>query len=47
MEALGREFFECFVFQDVDMLPENDMTSYSCTSRPRHLAASLDIWNYT
>jgi len=41
--------FDCFVFHDVDLLPEDDRNSYSCPEdlRPRQLAILFDIYNYT
>ena len=41
--------FDCFVFHDVDLIPEDDRNSYSCPEdlRPRQLAILIDIYNYT
>ena len=47
-EALRHGLFDCFIFHDVDLLPEDDRNSYNCPKegRPRHLAVLLDVRNY-
>lgn len=45
-EALKLDQFDCFVFQDVDMIPENDMNIYECFSQPRHLSPAVDELRY-
>lgn len=45
-EAMKREKFDCFVFHDVDHIPENDRTYYGCPGMPRHYATQLDIHLY-
>lgn len=38
---------ECFIFHDVDLVPEDDRTFYSCHSTfPRHLSVGVDKFNY-
>ena len=34
--------FDCFVFHDVDMIPEDERNYYGCPTSPRHLSPSLD-----
>ncbi|UYV67844.1 hypothetical protein LAZ67_5002206 [Cordylochernes scorpioides] len=46
-EALKEHDFQCFVFHDVDLLPEDDRNSYSCTDSPRHMSVAVDKFNYT
>ncbi|CAL4073765.1 unnamed protein product, partial [Meganyctiphanes norvegica] len=36
----------CYVFHDVDMLPENDHNLYHCTTMPRHLVVAASNKNY-
>ena len=38
--------FECFIFHDVDHIPENDRNYYGCSNMPRHYAEELDIHAY-
>jgi hypothetical protein len=47
-EALKQKKFECFIFHDVDLLPEDDRNVYSCPEigKPRQMAFSLDIYEY-
>ena len=36
----------CFVFHDVDMLPEDDRNLYSCSEYPRHLSVAVNEFDY-
>eukprot|EP00795_Rhopilema_esculentum_P013740 gene13740-4661_t len=45
-EALKADDFDCFVFSDVDLLPEDDRNSYGCPSSPRHMSVAIDKFNY-
>ena len=45
-EALRFNNYKCFIFHDVDLLPENDRNKYSCPSSPRHLSVAVDTFNY-
>jgi len=38
--------FDCFIFHDVDHIPENDRNYYGCSNMPRHFAEELDIHSY-
>lgn len=41
------EPFDCFMFHDVDLLPENDYNVYECESiGPRHLSPAVDELRY-
>merc|ERR550532_1770504 len=46
IEALKYQKFDCFVFQDVDLLPENDKNIYYCNDNARHLASAIDEMRY-
>merc|ERR1712072_435839 len=38
--------FDCLVFSDVDLLPENDRNYYGCPTSPRHMSVAVDTLNY-
>ena len=47
VEALKlNEEFDCFVFTDVDLLPEDDHNYYGCPNSPRHMSVGVDKFNY-
>ena len=43
---LNPNMYDCFIFQDVDNLPENDYNMYSCPNEPRHMAVSVSKYGY-
>ena len=45
-EALKTADFNCFVFSDVDLLPEDDRNSYGCPTSPRHMSVAIDKFDY-
>jgi hypothetical protein len=45
-EALKLDDFGCFIFHDVDLIPENDFNIYECYSQPRHLSPAVDELRY-
>lgn len=45
-ESLGYFPYTCFVFHDVDLIPENDGIYYGCEFSPAHLSESIDKFNY-
>jgi len=45
-EALRQDDFQCFVFHDVDLLPEDDRNIYSCPEQPRHMSVAINIFKY-
>ncbi|XP_013774563.1 beta-1,4-N-acetylgalactosaminyltransferase bre-4-like [Limulus polyphemus] len=46
-ESLKEAAYHCYVFHDVDMIPEDDRNMYSCPQFPRHLSVAVDKFNYT
>ncbi|XP_053380290.1 beta-1,4-N-acetylgalactosaminyltransferase bre-4-like [Mercenaria mercenaria] len=38
--------YTCFVFHDVDLLPEYDRIPYSCANMPQHLSVAVDKFHY-
>ncbi|XP_063435509.1 beta-1,4-galactosyltransferase 1-like [Mytilus trossulus] len=47
VKALEHDDYKCFVFHDVDLIPENDRNMYTCSKYPRHLSVAIDIFNYS
>ncbi len=46
VEALKMYGYQCFVFHDVDLVPEDDRNMYSCPSQPRHMSVAIDEMDY-
>ncbi|CAG0914612.1 unnamed protein product [Notodromas monacha] len=38
--------YECFVFHDVDLIPEDDRNLYSCPEEPRHMSIAINDQGY-
>ncbi|XP_064629552.1 beta-1,4-N-acetylgalactosaminyltransferase bre-4-like isoform X3 [Lineus longissimus] len=45
-EAMKQKNYDCTVFHDVDLLPEDDRNLYSCPEQPRHLSVAIDVFAY-
>merc|ERR1719479_427048 len=46
-EALKSYHYQCFIFHDVDLLPEDDRNLYTCPwSQPRHMSVAINIFDY-
>ena len=41
-EAMKVKNFDCVVFHDVDMLPQDDHNLYACDDSPLHLSLLID-----
>ncbi|XP_076626299.1 beta-1,4-N-acetylgalactosaminyltransferase bre-4 [Colletes latitarsis] len=46
VEALKERLFDCFIFHDVDLLPEDDRNFYTCPEQPRHMSVAVDKFKY-
>ena len=49
LEARKLDNFTCYVFHDVDMVPETDLALYRCPASSRevlHLAVAVSRWRY-
>lgn len=46
VEALKDKPFPCFIFHDVDLIPQNLNNIYACTRCPRHMSSSIDKYRY-
>lgn len=46
IEASKHKHFDCVIFHDVDMIPENDYNLYTCEDMPIHMCPALDKFNY-
>ena len=47
VEAKKAYKYQCFIFHDVDLLPENDWNLYSCGDQPRHMSVAIDKFKYS
>lgn len=46
LEALKDHDWECFIFHDVDLVPENDHNLYLCDKQPKHLVVGRNATGY-
>lgn len=46
LEAVKLYSFQCFVFHDIDLLPEDDRNLYSCPQQPRHMSVAINTMGY-
>ncbi|XP_074157405.1 beta-1,4-galactosyltransferase 4 [Sminthopsis crassicaudata] len=46
LEALKEENWDCFIFHDVDLVPENDLNLYMCDAHPKHLVVGRNSTGY-
>lgn len=46
LEAKKLFNFDCVIFHDVDLVPEDDRNVYSCPWQPKHLSVAIDEMNY-
>lgn len=48
VESLKEDNYNCFIFHDVDLLPENDANIYGCNSEaPKLLAVAISAFGYS
>ncbi|KAJ8315216.1 hypothetical protein KUTeg_007366 [Tegillarca granosa] len=38
--------YQCFIFHDVDLIPEYDLNMYTCPENPRHMSVAIDKYKY-
>ncbi|XP_013805648.2 beta-1,4-galactosyltransferase 4 isoform X2 [Apteryx mantelli] len=46
LEAMKEENWDCFIFHDVDLVPENDFNIYMCDTQPKHLVVGRNNTGY-
>lgn len=46
LEALKDYGWDCFIFHDVDLVPENDHNLYVCDKQPKHLVVGRNATGY-
>ncbi|NXJ81230.1 B4GT4 galactosyltransferase, partial [Trogon melanurus] len=46
LEALKEANWDCFIFHDVDLVPENDFNIYMCDGQPKHLVVGRNNTGY-
>lgn len=45
-EAMKDYNWTCFIFHDVDLVPEDDRNLYHCPRYPRHMSSHVDSLGY-
>ncbi|RNA38603.1 beta-1-4-N-acetylgalactosaminyltransferase bre-4 [Brachionus plicatilis] len=43
---LGQDKWNCFVFHDVDLIPENEKNLYYCPALPKHMSSAVSTFDY-
>jgi hypothetical protein len=38
--------YTCFIFHDVDLLPESELNLYTCDENPRHMSSAVSTFDY-
>ncbi len=38
--------YQCFIFHDIDLIPEDDRNLYTCSEQPRHMSVAIDKFDY-
>jgi len=46
VEALKLYNYDCFIFHDIDLMPEDDRNLYTCLEQPRHMSVAVDVLKY-
>ncbi|XP_063217292.1 beta-1,4-N-acetylgalactosaminyltransferase bre-4-like [Bacillus rossius redtenbacheri] len=46
VEALKYFPYHCFIFHDVDLIPQKQGNMYACTHQPRHMSSSVNTFRY-
>ncbi|XP_019619001.1 PREDICTED: beta-1,4-galactosyltransferase 2-like [Branchiostoma belcheri] len=47
ISVLKDDSYDCIIFHDVDLIPEDYRNEYTCGDTPRHLSVAVDTFNYT
>ncbi len=43
---LSASKWDCFIFHDVDLIPEDERNIYSCPELPRHMSSAVSTFDY-
>lgn len=43
---MSEDYWECFIFHDIDLLPEDERNLYTCSDMPRHMSAAVSTFKY-
>lgn len=43
---LSENKWDCFIFHDVDLIPEDERNIYVCSDQPRHMSSSVSTFDY-
>ena len=38
--------WDCFIFHDVDLIPEDERNIYACSEQPRHMSSAVSTFDY-
>uniref|UniRef100_H2Y6B3 Beta-1,4-galactosyltransferase n=1 Tax=Ciona savignyi TaxID=51511 RepID=H2Y6B3_CIOSA len=38
--------YDCIIFHDVDLFPEDDRNIYTCSSQPKHMSVAINLYDY-
>ncbi len=48
LEAIREDNYDCFIFHDVDMVPENEANIYGCNKKtPKLMATAISAFGYS
>ncbi|CAD5116970.1 DgyrCDS5807 [Dimorphilus gyrociliatus] len=45
-EAMKIHPFDCLIFHDVDLIPEDDRNLYNCAAQPKHMSVAVSSFDY-
>ena len=43
---MSKNMWDCFVFHDIDLLPEDRRNIYSCPEYPKHMSSAVSKFDY-
>ena len=48
IESQKNNNWDCFIFHDIDLLPESDLNFYQCNiTVPKQMAISISVYSYS
>lgn len=46
VESQKLDYWDCFIFHDIDLLPMDDRNLYNCPDQPRHMSVAVDTMGF-